>query len=93
MLRAARQLGIQVPTELSVVGFDDIPWASIVEPELTTVRQPVSEMAAVALTLLLDRIAEPSRAVRHFKVGVELIKRQSVAEAPVSWGWRKIGRS
>ncbi len=93
VLRAARQLGITVPAELSVVGFDDIPWASIVEPELTTVRQPVSEMAAVALTLLLDRIAEPTRAVRHFKVGVELIKRQSVAEAPVSWGWRRIGRS
>ncbi len=81
VLRAARQLGIAVPDELSVVGFDDIPWASIVEPELTTVRQPVSEMAAVALTLLLDRIAEPTRAVRHFKVGVELIPRRSVAKA------------
>lgn len=88
VLRAARQLGIAVPADLSVVGFDDIPWASIVEPELTTVRQPVAEMAAVALTLLLDRIAEPDRPVRHFKVGVELVKRKSVAPAHISWGWR-----
>lgn len=81
VLRAARQLGIAVPDELSVVGFDDIPWASIVEPELTTVRQPVAEMAAAAFTLLLDRIAKPGRAVRHIKVDVELIERRSVARA------------
>jgi LacI family transcriptional regulator len=79
VLRAARQLGIAVPQELSVVGFDDIPWASIVTPALTTINQPVAEMAAVALTLLLDRLAEPNRAVRHFKVGVRLVARDSVA--------------
>ena len=79
VLRAARQLGIAVPQQLSVVGFDDIPWASIVTPALTTINQPVAEMAAVAMMLLLDRIAEPERPVRHFKVGVHLIKRDSVA--------------
>jgi LacI family transcriptional regulator len=78
VIRAARQLGMSVPGDLSVVGFDDIPWASIVDPPLTTVRQPVAEMAAVAITLLLDRIAEPDRAVRHFRVDVELVIRQSV---------------
>lgn len=79
VLRAARQLGISVPGELSVVGFDDIPWASIVEPALTTINQPVGEMAAVALTLLLDRLAEPKRAVRHFRVDVKLVMRDSTA--------------
>ena len=78
VLRAARQLGIVVSEDLSVVGFDDIPWASIVTPPLTTVNQPVAEMAAVALTLLLDRLAEPDRPVRHFKVGVRLMERDSV---------------
>jgi LacI family transcriptional regulator len=81
VLRAARQLGIAVPGELSVVGFDDIPWASIVSPALTTVNQPVGEMAAVAMTLLLDRIADPNRTVRHFKVGVKLVKRDSTIVA------------
>ena len=77
VLRAARELGITLPGDLSVVGFDDIPWASIVTPALTTINQPVGEMAAVALTLLRDRIAEPGRAVRHFKVGVKLVTRDS----------------
>lgn len=81
-LRAARQLGIAVPGELSVVGFDDIPWASIVTPALTTVNQPVAEMAAAALTLLLDRLAEPYRPIRHYKVGVRLVQRDSVGPPP-----------
>ena len=79
VLRAARQLGIEVPRELSVVGFDDIPWASIVTPALTTVNQPVAEMATIAVTLLRDRIAQPERPVRHFKVDVSLVTRDSVA--------------
>lgn len=79
VLRAARQLGIGVPDELSVVGFDDIPWAGIVEPPLTTIRQPVGEMAEAALTLLLGRFAEPDRPAHHLKVGVDLVVRESVA--------------
>src|SRR5262249_61086309 len=59
VLRAARQLGIRVPEDLSVVGFDDIPWAAIVTPALTTINQPVADMAAVALQLLLDRREKP----------------------------------
>ncbi|MDR3475510.1 MAG: LacI family DNA-binding transcriptional regulator [Devosia sp.] len=82
VLRAALQLGIAVPQELSVVGFDDIPWAAIVSPELTTIHQPVAEIAATAMTLLLDRIAEPDRTVRHFKVGVRLVRRDSAVAAP-----------
>lgn len=81
-LRAARQLGIPVPDALSVAGFDDIPWASIVTPALTTVEQPVAEMAAVAVTLLLDRLADPARPLRHFKVGVRLVERDSTGAPP-----------
>ena len=79
VLRALRKAGRRVPEDVSVVGFDDIPWAEIVTPTLTTINQPVSEMAAAALTLLLDRLQEPERPVRHFKVGVKLIERESVA--------------
>jgi LacI family transcriptional regulator len=79
VLRALRKAGRKVPEDVSVVGFDDIPWAEIVTPTLTTINQPVSEMAAAALTLLMDRLAEPDRPVRHFKVGVKLVERESVA--------------
>lgn len=54
VLAAAQRLGIQVPQSLSLVGFDDSPAASLVWPALTTVRQPVGEMAETAVQMLLS---------------------------------------
>ncbi|MFY9512214.1 MAG: LacI family DNA-binding transcriptional regulator [Rubrivivax sp.] len=54
VLAAAQRLGIQVPQDLSIVGFDDSPAASLVWPALTTVRQPVGAMAAAAVQMLID---------------------------------------
>jgi LacI family xylobiose transport system transcriptional regulator len=51
---AARELGLRIPDELSVVGFDDLPLAHWVGPPLTTVRQPLVEMAETATQLALD---------------------------------------
>jgi LacI family transcriptional regulator len=56
VLRAARALGIDVPGQLSVVGFDDIPLAALVEPALTTVRAPKYEMGARATQLLFEHM-------------------------------------
>jgi LacI family transcriptional regulator len=53
-LVAAARLGINVPDQLSVAGYDDSLSATVVWPQLTTVRQPISEMAALAVDLLLD---------------------------------------
>jgi LacI family transcriptional regulator len=55
VLAAARHRGLQVPEQLSIVGFDDAPAASLVWPPLTTVRQPVFEMAVAAVEMLLER--------------------------------------
>jgi LacI family transcriptional regulator len=57
VLATARTLGIAVPEQLSVVGFDDIPAAAQVTPALTTIHQPTSEIGAAACDRLLDRIA------------------------------------
>jgi LacI family transcriptional regulator len=54
VLAAAQRLGIQVPQDLSLAGFDDSPAASLVWPALTTVRQPVGELAAEAVRLLVS---------------------------------------
>ncbi|WP_410315567.1 substrate-binding domain-containing protein, partial [Klebsiella pneumoniae] len=54
VLAAAQRLGLAVPGELSVVGFDDSPMAALVWPSLTTVRQPVAEMARVAVEMLVS---------------------------------------
>ncbi len=78
VLRSLRGRGLHVPSDVSVVGFDDIPWASIVTPTLTTVRQPYSAMGKGAINLLLDRIANPERRSRRVKLAVTLIERETV---------------
>ena len=55
------QHDVQVPREIGVVGFDEIPWASLVRPSLSTVAQPTYEMGKTAGELLTTRLLEPSR--------------------------------
>lgn len=52
VLRAARERGVRVPADLSVVGFDDLPVAAWLDPALTTVRQPLAEMGDTAVALV-----------------------------------------
>jgi LacI family transcriptional regulator len=56
MLQAVQAHGIRVPDELSLVGFDDAPWLSLVTPPLTTVCQPIYEIGAEAMRLLMQRL-------------------------------------
>ena len=51
---AARQLKIRIPEDLSVIGFDDIQTAAYMGPALTTVRQPLQDMAATAARMVID---------------------------------------
>ena len=77
VLVTAHRLGLDVPGDLSVVGFDDTPFASFVWPPLTTVRQPVRLLAEAAADLLLKPPSEPE----DRNIGYELIVRQSTAPA------------
>lgn len=63
-LRAANQLGLRIPDDLALFGYDDVPWMEIVSSPLSTVRQPIEEMAQLATELLLERVQgrEPQRA-------------------------------
>ncbi|UXH78083.1 LacI family DNA-binding transcriptional regulator [Roseateles amylovorans] len=89
VLAAAQRLGLAVPGDLSIVGFDDTPAASRVWPPLTTVRQPMDEMARAAVDLLVGGAgggrgdaAAPSGAERramHRVLKHELIVRDSTA--------------
>ncbi|HEY4123919.1 MAG TPA: LacI family DNA-binding transcriptional regulator [Rhizomicrobium sp.] len=63
-IAAAHQNGLSIPNDLSIAGFDDTPVASLTWPSLTTVHQPIAEMAAAAAELLLVAIKERSRASR-----------------------------
>jgi LacI family transcriptional regulator len=53
-----RQAGLSVPGDVSVVGYDDLPVAAVVDPPLTTVHQPMRELGALATALLLDQLAD-----------------------------------
>jgi LacI family transcriptional regulator len=83
-LDAARRVGIRVPAELSIVGFDDIDMAGWEGFNVTTVRQPLGEMARAAATLMIERIGSPDELPprrRVFPVG--LVHRGTLAPAPV----------
>ena len=56
VLKEAKKRGIPVPGKLAVVGFDDIPAAEVVEPMLTTVRQPKLEMGDYAINMIVDKL-------------------------------------
>lgn len=77
VMREAAGLGIDVPKDLSVVGFDDIALASMLTPPLTTVAQPKQEMGRLAAEMLLERIHDPDQAARKQVLDVELIVRGS----------------
>jgi LacI family transcriptional regulator len=81
VMEAARERGLRLPEDLSIVGFDDIPQAEHVHPALTTVRQPLEEMGRSAARLLLHYIAEPSAEVERIELPTELILRES-CQAP-----------
>jgi LacI family transcriptional regulator len=76
-MEAARVHGLRIPDDISVVGFDDIPQASVVHPPLTTVRQPLEEMGRMATQMLLRLIAEPQLQVGRVALPTELVERQS----------------
>jgi len=76
-LKALRQAGQQVPQDVALVGFDDIPVASVVEPPLTTVRQPISQMGALAVETLLDLIENPGSGPQRIVLPTQLVIRES----------------
>jgi LacI family xylobiose transport system transcriptional regulator len=79
---AARELGLRIPDELSVVGFDDLPLARWVGPPLTTVRQPLVEMAETATQLALDLGRGRRPAAPRVDLATTLVVRNSTAPPP-----------
>jgi LacI family transcriptional regulator len=78
-IEAARTLGLRVPQEVSVVGFDDMPVAQWSAPPLTTVRQPFAEMGRVAMRRLLRCIAGEQPGSSRVELATELVVRKSTA--------------
>ncbi|MFC0706707.1 LacI family DNA-binding transcriptional regulator [Cellulomonas uda] len=79
VVRAARELGLSVPRDLSVVGYDDLPVTEWVQPGLTTVCQPLQEMAATAARMLLQIAGGSTPANLRIDLATELVVRESTA--------------
>jgi LacI family transcriptional regulator len=74
---AIRDLGLRIPDDVSVIGFDDIPAAASGNPPLTTVRQPMAEMGKQATRMLFELIADPKQAVERIELPTELMVRST----------------
>ena len=76
-------MGFDIPRELSVAGFDDSPMARHAWPPLTTVRQPISEVARLATEELINRLQNRSEGVSHHCLPAKLVRRASTASPAV----------
>ena len=80
---ALKAAGLRIPQDVSIVGFDDIPAAAHVHPRLTTVRQPLAEISAQAVEMLLARLRDDAApAPQQVELPSALILRESTGAAP-----------
>jgi len=76
-MEVARSLGLGVPDDLSVIGFDNIPESALTTPPLTTINQPIQQMGFVAMKLLIDLIDGTEVRDPHRRLPTELVRRGS----------------
>lgn len=77
LIRTLQKRGVRVPQDVRVVGFDDVKYATLLSPPLTTIHQPCRDIAEVAFRTMLDRIAEPTLPGRTLIVAPQLVVRES----------------
>ena len=70
-------LGVEVPEKIRIVGIDDVRYAKLLRVPLTTLRQPCTDMGAVAVETMLSRIASPERPARDINLACEIVIRRS----------------
>lgn len=75
VINKARELGFKIPEDLAVLGFDDLDIADYVG--LSTIRQPLDESGRLAVEILLSRLNDPARPVRHVRLPLMIIERQT----------------
>jgi LacI family transcriptional regulator len=79
VMRVAASLGMAVPDDVSVIGFDNIPESALTEPGLTTIEQPIQDMGFEAVRMLIALIDEAPTAPLRVTLPTSLVVRQSCA--------------
>ena len=77
---ALREAGLRIPENISLVGFDDIPWAQYSDPPLTTIRLPAQRLAQTSCVVLMDLLQGKEPPTRRLILDTELIVRKSCRE-------------
>jgi len=76
-MKAIKKMGLRIPEDISIVGYDDIRIASYISPALTTVRNPIMKMASIATGNLIKSIEDNINSSEYYTVSTELIVRES----------------
>jgi len=84
VIEAARRAGLSVPADLSVTGFDDLAIAWMASPPLTTVRQPLEQIGAVAVETVASLLSGEGARIHHLELATSLVVRDSTAAPPGS---------
>lgn len=79
VMKSILEYGLKIPTDVGLVGFDDVTWMTLVQPGLTVVRQPTEEIGRMAVDLMIRRILEPTRPAVQVILKGELVIRGSSA--------------
>jgi DNA-binding LacI/PurR family transcriptional regulator len=81
VIHAAKRLGLRVPEDISVIGFDNIELSSMVDPTITTIEQPGEQIGYQGCELLIEKINNPQTPVKKIFLDTELIVRESTARS------------
>lgn len=79
VLEVLGEAKLRLGRDVGVIAFDDVPWATLIDPPLTVVKQPAGQIGTEAARLLLARINDPQRAPKAITLGAELIERGSTS--------------
>lgn len=77
-IKAFKKIGYRIPEDVSVIGFDDVPFCTVIEPSLTTIHVHKRSMGETAVSHLLKRLKEPNTPPAKIRLGTELVLRHSV---------------
>ncbi|MDO9086966.1 MAG: LacI family DNA-binding transcriptional regulator [Anaerolineaceae bacterium] len=80
---AVRERGMRIPDDISIIGYDDIPQASMIRPALTTIRQPLEQMGRIAAQMLFEILRNPDHKHNRVELPTELMVRDSIAKPKV----------
>lgn len=72
-----KELGIRIPGQIGLIGFDDFDLAEVLEPSISVVRQPITRMATRAAEILFEEMNDPKSAHQNITLDVELVLRGS----------------